>query len=491
MRRANWLPAWLLVLCATPLHACPFCSAVSQTLSEEMDSMDVVVMARVVEAAEVSDPDNAIELPRSRFQVLEVLQGESWIKPQDTIEVAHYGPLEYEKQYLIMGTDPPQLAWSTPIMLSQQASQYVREVGLLEGDSVARLRFYQQYLEDQDELVARDAYDEFAKAPYSDVLALKDSMNHDQLVEWIKDVNVPATRRRLYLTMLGVCGSREDQALLEGFLRSDRREDKAGLNALIGCYLSLTGVEGLPLIEELFLGNPDAEYADTYSAIMALRFHGNEAEIIRKEDLLRGLRLVLDRPDLADLVIPDLARWEDWSVLARLVQLFEEADEERNWVRVPVVNYVRACPLPEAKEVLDKLSKIDPEAVERASTFFPFEQFANEDRSQIGNATAVASEAAAAEPLVPPEVPPDLPLGGDKALVSQPGSGVVVERADTPSYEPGPRLAPANTPPPPAAKQPSSGVQVWPTSWVLFLSLAGLGLALLLALGLAARSSSS
>ena len=32
---------------------------------------------------------------------------------------------------------------------------------------------------------------------------------------------------------------------------------------------------------------------------------------------------MLDRPQLADLVIPDLARWEDWSVMDRLVELFK------------------------------------------------------------------------------------------------------------------------------------------------------------------------
>ena len=82
--------------------------------------------------------------------------------------------------------------------------------------------------------------------------------------------------------------------------------------------------------------------------------------------------MMLDRPQLADLVIPDLARWEDWSVMDRLVELFKNADEESSWVRVPVINYLRACPLPKAKEHLDELAKIDPESVKRANSFFPF-----------------------------------------------------------------------------------------------------------------------
>jgi outer membrane biosynthesis protein TonB len=52
--------------------------------------------------------------------------------------------------------------------------------------------------------------------------------------------------------------------------------------------------------------------------------------------------------------------------------LFKTSDDESNWVRVPVVNYLRACPLPEAKTKLDELAKLDPETVKRANSFFPF-----------------------------------------------------------------------------------------------------------------------
>ena len=65
-------------------------------------------------------------------------------------------------------------------------------------------------------------------------------------------------------------------------------------------------------------------------------------------------------------VIPDLAAWEDWSQIDRLGTLCKEADEKTSWVRVPVINYLRACPLPEAKERIKELELVDPEAVKRA-----------------------------------------------------------------------------------------------------------------------------
>jgi hypothetical protein len=173
--------------------------------------------------------------------------------------------------------------------------------------------------------------------------------------------------------MLGFCGNNYDADMLEGMLRSDNKEYKAGLDALIACYMRLRGEESLPLVEDLYLKNTKAEYADTYSAIMALRFHGQETGTIPRARIMQSLHHMLDRPELADLVIVDLARWEDWSVMDRLVELFKKADDKSSWVRVPVVRYLMACPKPEAKKHLEELEKIDESAVKRAKTFFPFE----------------------------------------------------------------------------------------------------------------------
>jgi len=232
------------------------------------------------------------------------------------------------------------------------------------------LRFFQQYLEDESTMLADDAYDEFANTPFESIKKLKDEMDHDQLVAWIKDPEMTINRRRLYLVMLSVCGNEADIPMLEAMLRSTQPADRKGLDSLISCYLTLAGRDGLATVEELFLANKQAPYADTFAAILAIRFQGSEADIIPRSDLLKTLHSVLERPDLADLVIPDLARWSDWTQIDRLTQLFKEADADTNWIRVPVVNYMRACPLPEAKEAIEKFKEIDPDAVKRATTFF-------------------------------------------------------------------------------------------------------------------------
>ncbi|MGY8770145.1 MAG: hypothetical protein ACKVH8_17145 [Pirellulales bacterium] len=362
------------MLCSTSLQsamACPFCAAVSQTFTEEIESMDVVVIAKLVELPK-QPKDPALGGVKAKFEIVTTIKGKEHLGKNKFIESLYYGEGRLDRQFLLMATDPPQLMWSTPTLLSIRAIDYIHKALKQPKQGAERLAFFQQFLEDKDEMLARDAYDEFAKAPYDSVVALKPKMNHDQLVTWIENPELPANRRRLYLTMLGVCGDNSDLEFLEGFLRSTDRKSKAGLDALIGCYLTLARSDGMTLIEELFLKNKEAEYADTYAAIMAIRFHGTETDVIPRKRLLAGLHHMLDRPSLADLIIVDLARWEDWSVADKLVDLFKNADEDSSWVRVPVIRYLMACPKPEAKKYLIELEKVDPDAMKRAQTFFPF-----------------------------------------------------------------------------------------------------------------------
>lgn len=357
---------------------CPFCTTQGQTFTEEMESMDAVAIVRLIappSAVETANPADAVS--KAKFEVIEALKGAPYAPPKSKLEALYYGSAEVGREFLIMGVlegedANSQIVWSTPIGVSSRSREYLTKLHELPKSGAERLDFFQKHLEDKEEILARDAFDEFAKAPYEEVKALKPKMDHDQLLKWIKDVDIPSSRRRLYLTMLGVCGSDKDLPLLEEMLKSDERQYKSGLDALIGCYLTLKGPEGMPLIEDLFLKNKKSEYPDTYAAIMALRFHGTEADVIPVKRVVEALRHILDRPQIADLVIPDLARWEDWDSLDRLVELYRNADEKSIFVRPPVVMFVRACPLPEAKEKLKELEKIDPAAVKRANTFFPF-----------------------------------------------------------------------------------------------------------------------
>ena len=378
----------LLVGQPRPASACPFCSAVSLTFAQEIAQSQVAAIVRLVEPppAGALSPRAEGPLPKGKFAVVEVLKGADLIA-----EAGHAGadgtPIETilleEKPvgtlFLLMGIEPPKLVWSSPIPVSERAVDYLKKLSSLPDKGPDRLAFFQRHLEDPDETLARDAYDEFAVAPYADVRGLADRMDPTQLLEWIENPKVQANRRRLYATMLGACGTKTDADRIGGILANrglgpEKAEVRSGLDALIACYVTLRGPEGLDLVDELFLNRRgrDIPFTETYAAVMALRFLGEESESVPKDRVLKSLRLLLEEPKLADLVIADLARWQDWSAIDRLVELFEKAEADNIFVREPIVNYLRACPLPQAAEAIARLEKIDPEAVRRAATLAAF-----------------------------------------------------------------------------------------------------------------------
>jgi len=364
--------------------ACPFCSAVSLTFAQEIEQSSAAVIARLVEPPPAAALGPAAEgpLPKGRFEVIEVLKGQNLLADDDGLEIEAI--MLEEKPvgslFLLMGIEPPAMVWSSPIAINERVVEYLRSLASLPPSGPDRLAFFQKYLEDADQILARDAYDEFAVAAYDDVRGLEDRMDPTQLLAWIRDPAVQSTRRRLYATMLGVCGTPADAQAIKEILAADddssvAPEVRTGLDALIACYVTLAGPEGLDLIDRLFLdrrGDREVPFTETYAAVMALRFLGEESEIVPRKRVLASLRLLLEEPKLADLVIADLARWQDWSVVERLAGLFRDATPETIFVREPIVNYLQACPLPEAKQALEACRTIDPEAVRRAATLAGF-----------------------------------------------------------------------------------------------------------------------
>lgn len=436
---------------AVPAVACPFCSAASQTLSEEIARADVVVLAELavpqsdnnrqagIAATNVSDPNTGM----ATFRILEVLRGAEKLDGAEQVRVVYFGDGRLAGQFMVTGigaarTVERRIDWSTPLPLSPEAVEYVRQLGSLPEKGPDRYRFFLQYFENDDPLLAQDAYDEFSRAPYAEIIAIADIMDRKQLVQWINDPQVGPTRRRLYLTMLGVCGGPEEVEMLESLLqydyqqikpgvvamvsvagmtgsafglpivdqlvRAEQRRKKQCLDALVACYLKLKGPDGLPLVEERFLKNPAAEYTHVYSTIMALRFHGEETDVIPRERLLQSLRLVLDNREIADQIIPDLARWEDWAVLDRLVSMFKSSAKD-DWIRQPVVSYlIVAAEQPgevgeHARQVIAELDEIDPKTVERARTSMAFSGFGHTKPSdQTEPATSTSADLETTEP---------------------------------------------------------------------------------------------
>ncbi len=377
--------------------ACPFCGAVKATFAQEIKAVDVAVIAKLVEVPkrpESKEGELNIDPPVAKFEIIDVLKGADQVVGEKQIEVVYFDDKPVGTEFLIEGAQPPVIAWTPPVALTARSHKYLKDLMKLPAEGSERLIYLMDYLSDKEELLSSDSYDEFALAPYATLKAIKDKMPHDLLVERIKDPEVAPSRRRLYLTMLGVCGNSKDLPMLEELLKSKNPKFKAGLDATVACYLVLRGPDGLPFIEDSFLKKETDEYTDIFSVVMALRILGQEkSSPIPLPRIVQSMRLVLDHPRVADQAIMDLARWQDWSVMDRIVGLFKSNDTEvTSWVRVPVINYLRACPLPKAKDYIAELRKIDPKAVKQSETLYPIGPEVQDATAQSADSKAKAAD---------------------------------------------------------------------------------------------------
>ncbi len=121
---------------------------------------------------------------------------------------------------------------------------------------------------------------------------------------------------------------------------------------MISGYLLLTGNTGLDNLDDWKFKIHDgrkAAFSETYAAMMGLRFMWQYAGgKISNERLQQSMRLLLDQPELADLVIADLARWRDWSVQERLMSLYGKGDYNIPSIKRSIIRYMLASTDPKA-----------------------------------------------------------------------------------------------------------------------------------------------
>lgn len=371
----RWLLTCLICFAATGfvglqslVLACPFCSALAPTLSDDLGQSDVAVFVHCQSAA--MDEDGILQC---QMRITEVLRGDAkWTRSVVTVpsfqESAPEGPISANASYWLVGYGESPFLWSEPKPVSKDAMAYLRGLASLPEAGPKRLEYFLRFLKHDDELISNDAYNEFADASLEQIRGLANKIDREWVIGQLRDKTVPVHRRRLCWTFLSQCGTQDDAQLFSEMLRL-REDDPTfdpGMDAAMSCFISLGGERALAQIERDHLQPSNANYLDCYAAVSAIRVHGTELDVIPRERLATAMRLVLEIPALADMVIPDLARWKDWTAIDRVVELFEMSEQETLFVKPNVVLYLKACPLPTAKNALQKLRQIDPAAVEQA-----------------------------------------------------------------------------------------------------------------------------
>lgn len=362
-------------------RACPFCSAPSLTFAEQVSQADAVVLVKW-KAGKKSDG----KLPGSTtYEISEIAKG-SALKPGRQIVLSQFLPGKKGDKYLLLGMRAVDVQWGRPVEVSSAGYKYIAHAPHPKKPTAERLKYYLKYLEFPDEVVATDAYAEFSNAPYKDIKKLAKDLPRERLRKWMSSSDTAPTRVGLYGLLLGLCGKAEDAKLMKKKILEKSKDYRLGIEGVMSGYLLLTGEKGLKVLETAKFEEEKVAFSETYAAMQAISFVWDYAPgKIKPDRLRRSMRLLLNRPTVADLVIANLARWKDWGIQDRLMKLYDTKEYNNPPVRRAIVRFLLVCgkdvkegtppeKLPAhvkaAKKNLELLRKKDPKTVRDAERFF-------------------------------------------------------------------------------------------------------------------------
>lgn len=376
--------ATILAFSAAAAFACPFCAGPQLTLAEQIQQSDAVALVRWLDGTPAKDQDPG----ETNYEVVEVLRQpkDSKVEAGKKLSLVRYRAAKPGDLFLLLGTKSGALLdWGSPMEVTKDGFAYLKKLPSPDAPQTERLKYFMKYLENSDPMVSSDAYGEFAKANYEDITQLAKEMPREKLREWLKSPDVSASRLGLYGLMLGLCGNDDDAQLMEEKITNVTGDFRLGIDGVMGGYLLLTGEKGLEVLEDTKLKDKKSSFSETYAAMGAIRFlwqYGKDT--VKPERLRVSMRYLLDKPELADLVIADLARMEDWDAQDRLMELYGAEDYDIPSIKRSIVRYmlVSAKFKPQSpeqaepehvlkgKKYLAELEERDPKTVKDAKRFW-------------------------------------------------------------------------------------------------------------------------
>ncbi|MCR9197167.1 MAG: hypothetical protein NXI04_00850 [Planctomycetaceae bacterium] len=333
---------------------CPFCDAPSLTMSEQVGQSAHLLLAQWIGGEKPTSESAGTAV----FRIVDVARSEDDLfKAEMELELPQYIVGKEELFYVLMGPGTRLVDWHVPAPATKSAWEYVAQLPPLETEpekQIERLAYFLDYLQHPELMVSNDAYAEFAAAPYEIITPLKDRMPREDLRKWLLDPSTPVTRIGLYGLLLGLCGQEEDAKAMERKIMHPQSEFRLGIEGVMSGYLLIRGEAGLEFLEEnkmhaeTYVDASGEEkkvpFSEVYATMQTLRFMWTyEPDRIDKQRLKESMRSLLERPELADLVIADLARWKDWGVQDRLMAMYEEEDFQIPSIKRAIVRYFFYC----------------------------------------------------------------------------------------------------------------------------------------------------
>lgn len=375
-------PAALTILlwnAVDALLACPYCPPSQPTLAEQLAQSD---RAALVKWVRLIPARSELDSPQTVFSVVEVERdGRGELKPGSTITA------DYERQalpgdlFFVLGKlDRDVTQWGLPVEVTEISYAYIRQIPSPEKPAGERLGHFVKFLEASDPLIAADAFAEFSRAKYEDVLRLAPMFSRAKVRNWLQSPKTEKTRLAFYGMLLGLCGEAADAEYLWQKIAPPPvpNEPRLGIDGVMGGYVLLTGAKGLDRLLDAKVRPRDVDTGEAYAVLNTLRFLWEYApNQVPRANVTAAMRLLLQRPTFAEVAMIDLARWKAWEATPDVLAWFGRDPFNEPKTQAVIVRFAKTCikdaaaagtaqpAANQAQSFLDRLRDDDPATWQR------------------------------------------------------------------------------------------------------------------------------
>jgi hypothetical protein len=373
------LVAGVLLTLSQPASACPFCAPAGQTLTGEVQQADFILYGTLSNAT--PDPTGGFGKGTTDLNVEMVIKSHETIAGKKTLTIPRFIPPDGKNtKYLIFfnvfnGQIDPYRGEAVPA--ESKLPEYLKgALAVRQKDVVTRLKYFFDYLEDPDLVISTDAYSEFGLAEYKEVRPIAEKLPSATLQKWLKDPNTRPTRYGLYGLMLGHCGKKEDAKAIRALLDDPNHSYTSGLDGVLAGYILLDPKAGWDYLNGL-VSDQTKEFPVRYAALKTVRFFWEfRPDVVANKQVLEAVTKLIAHPDLADLPIEDLRKWQCWEMTPIVLGYADKESHNIPIVKRAILKFAvsAAAHKPAAVEFVRQAREKDPRKVQLVEDLLKDEQ---------------------------------------------------------------------------------------------------------------------
>jgi hypothetical protein len=337
-----------LVAVPAPAPACPFCPSAGQTLLGEVNTAHLIVFGTLSNAQR--DP-NEFGKGTTDLDIEVIVKDNDFLKNKKKLTLPRYVPPDpkAKSKHLIFceiykGELDPYRGEAVPAD-SQIATYLKGAIELKEKDMPTRLAYFFRNFDAADWAVSGDAFQEFSNAEYKDVRVAAAKFDSNHVLKMLKDPNTSKARLGLLGLIFGHCAKGEANAkALRALIDDPDVRQATGLDGLLAGYVLLAPKDGLEYLSGI-IKDAKTDFLVRYAALRSLRFFWEYREdVLKKADIVAAIQPLLDQPDIVDLAIEDLRKWEQWDLASKVIGLFDKPSHEASIIQRSIIKYALSAP---------------------------------------------------------------------------------------------------------------------------------------------------